>query len=151
VLQGDAAQIGRVERDPAFLMLLPFHGETRLRRKAPVAAAIMVATIVAIALNLLSLYIGAIAGAAAIVLTGCLTPRQAYRAIDARIYVFIAGAIPLGAAMQQTGNANLLASFLQQALNGWDETLILLVLFAVVGVITQLMSDAATTALLAPV
>jgi len=37
------------------------------------------------------------------VLTGCLTPAQAYRAVDARIYVFIAGAIPLGAAMEASG------------------------------------------------
>ena len=151
VLQGDAAQVARVERDPAFLLLVPFHGEPRLRRKAPLAAAIMLATIGAIAVNLASLEIGTLAGAAAIVLTGCLTPRQAYRAIDARIYVFIAGAIPLGAAMQQTGAAKVLAGVLQRTVGGWPQTLILLVLFAVVGVITQLMSDAGTTALFAPV
>jgi di/tricarboxylate transporter len=34
---------------------------------------------------------------------------QAYRSIDARIYVFIAGALPLGVAMQKTGTANLVA------------------------------------------
>jgi di/tricarboxylate transporter len=49
------------------------------------------------------------AGAVAMVLSGCLTARQAYQAIDARIYVFIAGAIPLGAAMQQRGTSDLLA------------------------------------------
>ncbi len=151
VLQGDEAQLARVERDPAFLMLLPFHGEARLRRKAPLAAAIMLATIAAIAFNLVSLDIGTITGAAAIVLSGCLTPRQAYRAVDARIYVFIAGAIPLGAAMQQSGTARLLAGLLENTVGGWNQTLILLVLFTVVGIITQLMSDAATTALFAPV
>jgi di/tricarboxylate transporter len=151
VLQGTPEQLARVERDPAFLLLLPFRGESRLRRKAPVAAAIMLATIVAIAFNLVSLDIATLAGAAAVVLAGCLTPRQAYRAVDARIYVFIAGAIPLGAAMQQSGVAKLLAGVLQNTLAGWDERLILLVLFGVVGVVTQFMSDAATTALFAPV
>jgi len=151
VLQGSPEQLGRVERDPAFLLLLPFHGEARRRRKAPLAAAIMLMTILGVAFNLASLDIATLAGAAAIVLTGCLTPRQAYRAVDARIYLFIAGAIPLGAAMQQTGTAKLLAGVLQQAVGGWNQTLILLTLFAIVGVITQLMSDAATTALFAPV
>jgi di/tricarboxylate transporter len=151
VLQGSAEQLARVERDPAFLLLLPFHGEARLRRKAPLAAAIMLLTILAVAFNLASLDIATLAGAAAIVLTGCLSPRQAYRAVDARIYLFIAGAIPLGAAMQQSGTAKLLAGMLQSVMGGWNQTLILLTLFAIVGVITQLMSDAATTALFAPV
>ena len=84
-------------------------------------------------------------------LFGCVTPRQAYRAIDARIYIFIAGAVPLGIAMQRSGTSRLLAGWLQQAVGGWSETAILLVLFVTVGVVTQFMSDAATTALFAPV
>ena len=34
VLQGDKHAFGRVEQDPAFLMLMPFHGESRLRQSA---------------------------------------------------------------------------------------------------------------------
>src|SRR5436853_3865876 len=71
--------------------------------------------------------------------------------IDAKIFVFIAGAIPLGTAMQKTGAANLLAGWLQHAVGGWPERLVLLALFAVVGIITQFMSDSATTALFAPI
>ena len=151
VLQGDEEALARVERDPAFLMLVPFHGESRQRRKAPLAGGIMLASVVAAAFNLLSIEMAALAGAVAMVLSGCLTARQAYQAVDARIYVFIAGAIPLGAAMQQSGTSDLLAGWLQTALGGWSQTLILLAIFTVVAVITQLMSDAATTALFAPV
>lgn len=151
VLQGDDEALARVARDPSFLMMVPFQGETRLRRKAPVAAAVMAATIVAAATKLLSIEVAMVAGAVAMVLTGCLTLGQAYRAIDARIYVFIAGAIPLGAAMQASGAAGLLAGWLQAALGGWPERLVLLALFTVVAVLTQFMSDAATTALFAPV
>jgi len=85
------------------------------------------------------------------VLAGCISSRQAYRAIDARIYVFIAGAIPLGAAIQKTGTAVLLAGWLGRALDGWNPTVILFLIFAIVAVVTQFMSDAATTALFAPV
>jgi di/tricarboxylate transporter len=85
------------------------------------------------------------------VLSRCITSRQAYRAIDARIYVFIAGAIPLGVAMQKTGTAILLAEWLQKVVAGWSSAAILLLIFAVVAVVTQFMSDAATTALFAPV
>jgi di/tricarboxylate transporter len=151
VLQGNDEALARVAGDPSFLMLVPFHGESRVLRKAPVAAAVMVATVALAASGFLSIEIAAIAGAVAMVLSGCLTGGQAYRAIDTRIYVFIAGAIPLGAAMTKSGAAALLAGWLQAAVGGWSPTLILLALFAAVAVLTQLMSDSATTALFAPV
>ena len=151
VIQGDEEAIARVASDRDFLLLMPFQAETRRRQKAPVAAAIMLATIAAAALNLLSIEIAAITGAVAMVLTGCLSAPQAYRAIDARIYVFIAGAIPLGAAMEASGTSDLIAGWMQSTVAGWNQMLILLTIFGIVAVLTQFMSDAATTAIFAPV
>ena len=151
VLEGDEEALARVSNDRAFLMMVPFHAEPKLHGKAWLAGAIMLATILLAAFNLLTIEMAALTGAAAVVLTGCISPNQAYRAIDARIFVFIAGAIPLGTAMQKTGTANLIAGWLQHEVGGWPERAVLLLLFAVVAVITQFMSDAATTALFAPV
>ena len=151
VLQGSEEALQQVANDPAFLMMVPFHGEAQMRRKAPLAGAIMLATILAAAFNLLPLEIATLAGAVTMVLTRCITARQAYQAIDPRIYVFIAGAIPLGLAMQKSGASKLVAGWLQSAVGGWGEIWILLAIFAVVSLITQFMSDAATTALFAPV
>ena len=151
VLEGDEEALARVSNDQAFLMMVPFHAEPKLHGKAWLAGAIMLATILLAAFNLLTIEMAALTGAAAVVLTGCISPNQGYRAIDARIFVFIAGAIPLGTAMQKTGTANLIAGWLQHAVGGWSERTVLLLLFAVVAVITQFMSDSATTALFAPV
>jgi di/tricarboxylate transporter len=151
VLQGDDEALGRVAAAPGILMIVPFHGEGRVRRKAPLAAAIMLLTILAAAFNVMPLEIAGLAGAAAMVLTGCVTGGQAYRAIDARIYVFIAGAIPLGLAMKSCGAADTVAHWLQSLVQDWSQPLVLFVLFAVVALVTQFMSDSATTALFAPV
>lgn len=151
VLQGDEDALARVAADRAFLMMVPFHGESKVRRRGWVAGLIMLATILLAAFNLMSIEMAALAGAVAVILTRCLNIRQAYESIDSRIFVFIAGAIPLGVAMQKTGMAGMFAGWLQQAVGGWPERAVLLVLFAVVAVITQFMSDAATTALFAPV
>lgn len=151
VLEGTQEALARVANDSAFLMMVPFHAEPKLRRKAWLAGAIMLAAILLAAFNLLSIEMAAVTGAVAVILTGCIPVNRAYSSIDARIFVFIAGALPLGAAMQKTGTANLLAGWLQHAVGGWPDTLILLALFAVVAIITQFMSDAATTALFAPV
>jgi di/tricarboxylate transporter len=151
VLQGDDDALKRVQNDPAFLMIVPFVGESRLHNKAPLAAAIMAGTVALTVLDVLSIEMAAMAGGAAMVLTRCITARQAYDSIDARIYVFIAGALPLGAAMKKTGTADLLANAIKSSVAGWDLLFILLALFAIVAIITQFMSDAATTALFAPV
>jgi di/tricarboxylate transporter len=151
VLQGDDEALGRVGADPSFLMMIPFHGETRLRRKAPVAGIIMAASVAVAAVGWLSLEIAMLAGAAAMVLSGCLTVGQAYRAIDTRIYVFIAGAIPLGAAMEKSGASRVVAAWLGGTVQGWSRLLILLALFWITALVTQVMSDAATVAILGPV
>jgi di/tricarboxylate transporter len=151
VLEGDERAVSHIANDDAFLMMVPFHAEPTLRRKAWLAGAIMLATILLAAFNLMTIEMAAITGAVGVVLAGCIPVNQAYRAIDARIFVFIAGAIPLGAAMQKTGTANLLAGWMQRGVSAWPEPLVLLALFAVVAVITQFMSDSATTALFAPV
>jgi len=111
----------------------------------------MLLTIALAAFNLMPIEMAALTGALMVVLTGCMSVNQAYRSIDARIFVFIAGAIPLGTAMQKTGTASLLGNWLQHAVGGWPERAVLLLIFALVAVITQFMSDSATTALFAPV
>ena len=151
VLEGDEQAVSRVANDDAFVMMMPFQAEPTMKRKAWLAGAIMLATILLAAFNLMTIEMAAITGAVAVVLSGCIPINQAYRAIDARIFVFIAGAIPLGTAMQKTGTANVLAGWMQRGVSNWPEPLVLLVLFAVVSVITQFMSDSATTALFAPV
>jgi di/tricarboxylate transporter len=151
VLEGDQESLARVANDGAFLMMVPFHGEPKLRRKAWLAGLIMLVAILAAAFNVMSIEMASLAGAVGAILAGCITVRQAYRSIDQRIFVFIAGAIPLGLAMQKTGTADLLAGGLQQLVGGWNGTWILLLLFSVAAVLTQFMSDAATTALFAPV
>jgi di/tricarboxylate transporter len=151
VLEGDQESMNSVASDPAFFMMVPFHAKPKMLRKAWLAGVIMVTTVLLAAFRVMSIEMAAITGAVAAVLTGCIPLGQAYRSIDSRIFVFIAGAIPLGAAMQKTGTADLLASWLHRGVGGWPEPLVLLALFALVAIVTQLMSDAATTALFAPV
>lgn len=151
LLLGSDDGFSRLAQDRSFLMLVPFQGEPFMRHKASLAALIMLGSILAAALGLLSIEIALLAGAAAVVLTHCITVQQAYRAIDTRIYVFIAGAIPLGLAMEASGTADLLAGWLGRVVGGMPVTAVLFLLFVSAALVTQLMSDAGTIALLGPV
>jgi di/tricarboxylate transporter len=152
VLQGDNDAFGRLAADRDFLLLTPFQAQVRRPRKASLAGLVMLGTVLGATSSQIGLGLAALSGAVVMVLTRCLTPRQAYRAIDVRMYLFVAGAIPLGKAMKDTGTAETLAGWLRAGVSSWDERLILLALFLTVGLIVQFMgSDSATVALFGPV
>jgi di/tricarboxylate transporter len=90
-------------------------------------------------------------GAVAMVVTRCVEVGRAYREIDVRIFVMIAGVIPLGIAMEQTGTADLLARGLLHVVADWPTLGVLLVLFSAAALLTQILSDSATTVLLGPI
>ncbi|MBI5952214.1 MAG: SLC13 family permease [Chloroflexi bacterium] len=151
VLKGDDKSLKRLSEDQSFLMLVPFRGEPKPLHKAGLAAIIMILTTIVATLNVIPVEIVLLTGAVIMILSGCISVQQAYQSIDTRIYIFIAGAIPLGLAMQETGTANLLAGWLQGLVLTWDIHWVLLTLFLTTGIVTQIMSDAATTALFGPI
>ena len=151
VLTGDTEALKRISENRSFLMLVPFRGEAKPLHKARLAGTIMLVTTVVATLNIMPLEIVFLTGALVMILSGCISVSQAYQSIETRIYVFIAGAIPLGLAMQETGTADLLAGWLHGLVSGWTIHWILLALFLVTGLVTQVMSDAGTTALFGPI
>ena len=151
VLWGRQHEFGQLGSHHGFLMLMPFEGRRRSRRRAPLALGIMAATVTAAATQLLTPQIAFLTGAVAMVLARCVDIEEAYSRIDVRIYVMIAGVIPLGIAMEQTGTARLVAELLLVHATHWPVFTLLLVMFATAAVLTQILSDAATTVLLAPI
>jgi di/tricarboxylate transporter len=151
VLYGHPSRFAELAAHHGFLMLVPFAGEARRRLRAPLALGILIGSVLAAATGWLSAPLAFLFGAVAMVATRCLDVQQAYRGIDVRIFVMIAGVIPLGIAMEQTGTADLLARALFHVVAGWPSFAVLLVMFGVAALLTQVMSDAATTALLGPI
>jgi di/tricarboxylate transporter len=151
VLYGRPSRFAELAAHHGFLMLVPFAGEATRRLRAPLALVVLAATVVAAASGWLPAPLAFLLGAVAMVATRCVDIDQAYRGIDVRIFVMIAGVIPLGIAMEQTGTADLLARGLFHVVSGWPPLAALLVMFGVAALLTQVMSDAATTALLGPI
>jgi len=115
--KGDALLCyGRLERfemlakEPDFVVMrLDVQEKPRLH-KAPIAAVILVAVIAIVISRLLPISIAAIAGAALMVISGCIDMDEAYRAIDWKAIFLVAAMLPLGVAMQQSGAAQFLAN-----------------------------------------
>jgi di/tricarboxylate transporter len=151
VLYGRPSHFSDLAAHHGFLMLVPFAGEAKRRLRAPLALVILGLTILAAAFEWLPAPLAFLFGAVAMVATRCVDIEQAYRQIDVRIFVMIAGVIPLGIAMEQTGTARLLANGLLHVVAHWPALGVLLVMFSAAALLTQILSDAATTVLLGPI
>jgi di/tricarboxylate transporter len=119
--------------------------------RPPLALSIMVAVIVVSALGWLPIVISSVIGAVAMVLTGCLRADEAYESIDWRIIVLIAGVLPLGIAMSESGAAAVIAENTIGRVGGLDPIIVLGVMYLMALVLSELMSNAAAAVLLVPV
>lgn len=113
---------------------------------------ILVGVIVCMGLDVVPLHIVSVIGALLCVLTGCLTEKQAYDSIDWITIFLFAGMIPVAEAMNTSGAGKLLAAETIKFMGGSPSPyLVTAVLFILAAVLTQLMSNTASKALLCPV
>lgn len=110
LIVGPRQKLAALNHDPGLVVLDPVNAPVRDTRKAPLAAGIMLLVVGTALTGLAPIQIAGIAGAALMVLSRCLSMEQAYRAIHWRSIFLIAGMLPLGAAMHETGTAAWLAS-----------------------------------------
>nr|WP_289847256.1 SLC13 family permease [Amphritea atlantica] len=89
--------------------------------------------------------------AMAMILSGCLTIDEAYKSLNASSLVLIAGMLPLALAMQKSGGLDLIVSALLALLGESAPILICAALFVLTSVLSQFISNTATTVLIAPI
>jgi di/tricarboxylate transporter len=107
--------------------------------------------VLSVLLNWLPIYIAAVIGATAMVLTRCLTMEDAYRAIDWRAIFLIAGMLPLGTAMEDTGAARLLADMTMNLLGPLGIWWVIAGLYIVTAIGTMIIPTAALVVLMSPI
>jgi di/tricarboxylate transporter len=152
LLQGTHANIHLLSRRPDLLVLGDEHetGETRTQR-APLAALLLLLMIGLVGLDLVSVAIGSLLAAVLMVLLGCLTIDDAYAAIDWQSVFLMAGMLPLGLALQETGAAAYLAERVIDLVGGLGPSGLLAGIFTFNLVASQVMSSVAATAFIAPI
>jgi len=138
-------------RDPDFLVLDAAAAQAPRLEKARLAVAIMLAVILAAITGLVPIAIAAIAGAALMVLVGCLNMEEAYRAIEWKVIFLIACMLPLGAAIENTGAAQMGARALIDTVGHMGPRFVVAALFAVTVIGTQIIPTAALVVLMTPV
>lgn len=151
LLLGPRDRLQLLSSDSDFLILTPLGQELPDTRRAPLAAAIMLAVVVAVMLGYAPIAIAAVVGGSVMVLTGCLNMEQAYRAIDWRAIFLIAGMLPLGTAMQDTGAAKYLADQVMVILGDAGPWPVIMGLYILTAMATMIIPTAALVVLMSPI
>ncbi|WBF66452.1 SLC13 family permease [Desulfovibrio subterraneus] len=112
------------------------------------ALGIFIFVVAAMASEFLPLVTAAMLGACLVVITGCMTMREAFKAIDWTTIFLFAGMLSMSTAMDKSGAASLIAKNVVSHVS--DPYALLAVCCALTAIITNFMSNTATAALMAP-
>lgn len=121
------------------------------RGKAITASLIMIAAVAVAALGLLPSAVAFAAGVLASMALRTVPPRAVYEAVDWPVIVLLAALLPVAGAMQSTGAADLVARLLLDTLARGDAVIGLALILVTTMVLTDLMNNAATAAVMAPI
>lgn len=154
LLQGRRDNLARLHQSNVASILGPveFVDEKQpRRRRAPVAIAIFVGVIALVSVQVLSLPVAAMLGVFLVFVTRCITPEEAYGAVEWKAIILIGSLLSLGVAMEHTGAARYVATQIV-ALTGTDRPLLLLTaFFALTVFLTQPMSNQAAAIVILPI
>jgi K+/H+ antiporter YhaU regulatory subunit KhtT len=151
LVYGQRRNLEALARDPDFLVLDETAAQAPRLEKAKLAVVIMMAVILSAMFGLVPISIAAMAGATAMVLAGCLSMDEAYRAIEWKVVFLIAAMLPLGAAIENTGAAQMGASALIAAMGDMGPRWVVGALFFITVLGTQIIPTAALVVLMTPV
>ncbi|MDX1573369.1 MAG: SLC13 family permease [Methylophaga sp.] len=120
-------------------------------RRMITAGSIVAAVILLAAVTPLPIVLTAIAGVIAMVVTRCIPYQEMYQDVSWSVIFLLAGVIPLGIAMTKSGAADWVGSLIALNAVGWHPIFILMALYAITTVLTEMVSNNASAVILVPI
>jgi di/tricarboxylate transporter len=151
LVQGPKDSLRGLQTTRELLVLAQRDVETLRRDKAAIALAIGFGVVFVAVLDWMPILVSALAGVALMVITGCLKPGEIYGAVRWDVIFLLAGLIPLGIAMQNSGATDLLATQLAEAGGALSGYWVLALFYLVTSLLTEILSNNAAVVLMIPV
>jgi len=153
LLTGSTKALKRTARSRRDLLLLAdLQSEVGDRTHlAPLAIAIMLAMMLTMTFGWLDNVIAVLLAAVALILTRCVKVEEAYRSINFEAVVLIAAILPMATALDKTGGLAMAADALMASTGQFGPLAVMAVLFVFTAALSQMVSNTATTVLVAPI
>ena len=150
VAAGTAKALNRLHRHRDLLVLeeLEDQFDASLTGRA---IAIVAAVIAVAAFTPVPIVVSALAGVVAMIGLRCIEPEEAYNSVSWSVIFLLAGVIPLGIAMTKSGAAAWLAAGLAELAGGLPVYWVVFGIYAVTTLLTEIVSNNASVAILIPV
>ncbi len=151
LLYGPRDRLRVLSKERDFLVLSEEVQEAPKKAKAPIAILIMISVLLTVIFGWLHIAVAAIIGATLMVVTNCLTMEEAYAAVEWKAIFLIAGMLPLGIAMEQTGAARFVADGVVALVGGMGPLAIVTGIFILTTLSTEVMPNPAVAVLMGPI
>ena len=150
LVQGSKRALERLKRRGQVLVL---DGRVDLPRtaKAPAALAIMVAVVLLAAFGVMRISVAAVSGLALMLVTQCISVRDAFGAIDRRIVMVIVASLALGLALVATGAVDYIAALYVAAAAGLPTAVALSGFLLIIALLTEVVTNNAVGVLGTPI
>ncbi|WP_224333090.1 SLC13 family permease [Haloprofundus halobius] len=151
LVQASTDSIERLDRNRDFIVAQEIERHDFRESKIPVAVGIVALVVAVAALTPIPIVVSALAGALAMIATRCLKPTEIYDAVQWDVIFLLAGVIPLGIAMQETGADQLLADSIVASATALPMLGVLALFYVVTALLTNVISNNASVVLMVPV
>jgi di/tricarboxylate transporter len=151
LIESDPDTVDRLADDPNVIVAGELAGQQFRSSKLPIAVGVVVSVVGLAALELLPVIVAALGGVVVMMLTGVLKPAEAYEAVRWDVIFLLAGVIPLGRALSETGGADLLGTLVVSTADFLPTIAVLGLFYLLTVATTNLISNQASVVLLIPV
>ncbi|WP_313693319.1 SLC13 family permease [Halorarum halobium] len=151
LVQASVESLERLDANRNFIVAQEIEQHDYRESRTSVAVGIVGAVVALAALGVMPIVVSALAGALAMVVTGCLRPPEVYDAVQWDVIFLLAGVIPLGIALESSGAASLLADAVVAAGDVLPPLVLLGVFYVVTALLTNVISNNASVVLMIPV
>lgn len=151
LLSCDENRIEEIGSDPSFVVSNRVQLPEEKSGRISVAMVILAGVVGSAAFGLTSIVISSTVGVVLMIITRCLSTEEAYKAINWKVIMLLGGVLPLGIAMEKTGAAELISMNLLDLLGDIGPVAIVSGFFFLSMMLTNIISNQATAALLAPI
>lgn len=123
----------------------------RATNKAPIAVAILGGMMLLMTFQILPTVQAVLLAAVAMVLMGCLSMEDAYSSMNWESIILIAAMLPMATALEKNGGVTFISNGLIESLGASGPYLLMAGLFVLTSLLSQVISNTATTVLIAPI
>lgn len=120
------------------------------RGHAPIAIGTLAGVILASALFSFPIVLSALIGVGIVLATGCISANDAWRSLQANVLALIVAMLIVGQGLEQAGAVDLIVSGVSPLMMGLSPFLVLLVIYALTSVLTELVTNAAVAVIMTP-